>query len=264
MPVLEFKNYDLYYEEYGDGPPLVLIAGLASDSQSWLPVVDSLAKYFRVITFDNKGVGRSSQDNSSITISEMADNCVDLIQHLKLEFVHLLGHSMGGMIAMDLSIRYPEIVNKLILAATNVRNSERNKYLFSDWARNFEQGQDLSVWFRNLFYWILTSHFFEDKKAVETAIQFSIDYPYPQSSLALQNQVKAINDFDCLNMLSKIKAETLVVAGEEDMLYPVKLCSELASLIPGSKLSIIKNAAHSIHMETPKEFADIVINFLKA
>lgn len=132
MPVLKLHNKDIYYEQHGSEIPLILIAGLGSDSVSWLPVIMGLAKHFKVITFDNRGVGRSSQDNSNISIKDMTDDCAGLINNLGLSPVNILGHSMGGMIAMDMSIRYPELVDKLILEATAPLMSNRNVEMLPD------------------------------------------------------------------------------------------------------------------------------------
>ena len=163
MALMKSNINSIYFEEHGKGHPLLLIAGLASDSQSWLPIVPGLAKHFRLIVFDNRGVGRSSQDNSDISIEEMADDCARLLKHLKLPSAYVLGHSMGGMIAMDLAIRYPDMVDKLILEATAPKLNRRNTELFDDWVSFLKLGMDKHLWFRNIFYWIFSAGFFEDK-----------------------------------------------------------------------------------------------------
>ena len=108
MPIVHLNNIDLYYEEYGKGTPLVLIAGLASDSQSWQPLLKDLSLNHRVIIFDNRGVGRTIPQNAKMSIQNISDDCISLIKHLKLSSVSLLGHSMGGFVAMDCAICYPK------------------------------------------------------------------------------------------------------------------------------------------------------------
>ncbi len=151
MAIAIINGMQIYYEIHGTGEPLLLIAGLASDSQSWLSVINRLADRYQVITFDNRGVGRRKPSDEFTTIEQMADDCVALIQYLGLSPVHLLGHSMGGFIAQRCAIHYPNVVNRLILAGTSASVSDRNIALFLDWVHYLESGMDLTLWFRNLF-----------------------------------------------------------------------------------------------------------------
>ena len=152
MPKARFNNVDLYFEVQGKGTPLMLIAGLASDSQSWQPIIEELSRHCLVITPDNRGVGRTMPQNIEISIQQIADDSVELIRHLGLSSVNTLGHSMGGFVALDLATRYPDCVDKLILAGTSASNSFRNNALFADWATCLESGMDMRLWFRNIFY----------------------------------------------------------------------------------------------------------------
>ena len=133
MPSMIVNGVDLYYECHGKGAPLMLIAGRASDSQSWQPIVEELSQHYLVILPDNRGVGRTKPQDIETSIQQIADDCMALIGHLGLSSVTLLGHSMGGFVALDCAIRYPERVSQLILAGTSAFNSERNKALFQDW-----------------------------------------------------------------------------------------------------------------------------------
>jgi len=262
MPTAAINDLEVYYEVYGDGTPLVLVAGLASDSQSWGPILDDLAAHYQVIVFDNRAVGRTSPLDSETSIRKMADDCAGLIRYLGFPSVNLLGHSMGGFIVQDVAIRYPELVDHLILEATGSRDSERNNALFADWADARESGQDLNIWFRNLLHWVLSARFFEDEKAVDDAVQYAVEYPYPQTAGAFRSQVNALSAFDCTAELSLIKAKTLVLCGEEDRLFLSRECTELARKIPGAVFSRVERAAHSIHMDNPSAFIDAVLNFL--
>ncbi len=261
MKKMNLNETSLYYEEHGSGPPLLLIAGLASDSQSWLPVIVKLSKHFRVITFDNRGVGRSPKENNGITIQKMTEDCVGLIEHLNLSSVYILGHSMGGMIAMDLAIRYPDLVENLILEATAPNLSSRNKELFSDWVSYLKSGMDKRLWFRNMFYWIFLPLFFEDTVMLDQAVKMSIDYPYPQSDSSFENQVKAVSMFNCISKINEVQSPTLIMNGEQDLLFSSTDASELFKDIDHLQYVTIPNAAHSIHMDNPDGFTDAVVYF---
>ena len=262
MPGILINNVNLYYEIQGKGKPLLLIAGLTSDSQSWQPIINKLSESNLVITFDNRGVGRTTPQSIETSINQMADDTVALIKYLGFSSVNIIGHSMGGMVALDLAIRYPDCVNMLILAATSASNSIRNNILFFDWINYLEAGMAAKLWYRNIFFWIFSKQFFQNEEAVEKAIQYSVDYPYPQSLMAFRNQVKAIASYDCTKALSGVTAKTMVIAGKEDILFPEEICSRLALAIAGASFSVIPSAAHSIHMEQPQAFTNCILEFL--
>ncbi len=262
MAFLKIGELQLYYEVHGKGVPLLLIAGLASDSQSWQPIIGELSRHFCIIVLDNRGVGRTTPDEVYISIPLMADDCIALINHLELTSVSILGHSMGGFVAMDCAIRYPDYVDNLILAATAASTSQRNYALLSDWVSYRESGMDLRLWFRNIFYWIFSRNFFKNEASLNDAIRLAIEYPYPQSKIAFRKQVEAIAPFNCLQALLNITSKTLVVCGKEDLFFPPEESIALSNKIPGAQLSLIEKAAHSIHIEYPLEFTDRILYFL--
>jgi pimeloyl-ACP methyl ester carboxylesterase len=255
-------DVELYYEIHGKGAPLMLIAGLASDSQSWQPIINDLSGYYSVILPDNRGVGRTKPQDVETSIQRITDDCIALVKHLGLSSVDLLGDSMGGFVALDCAIRYPEYVAKLILAGTSVYNSERNNALYLDWVSYLESGMDLTHWFRNVFYWIFSERFFKDKGALNDALRLAIEYPYPQSKIAFRNQVNALKVFNCLQSLPSIKSKTLILCGKEDLLFPPEESGTLLRSIPESIFTVIENAAHSIHVENPKAFTRCILDFL--
>lgn len=154
MAVASINGAHIYYEAQRVGAPLLLVAGLASDSQRWRSVVAELSRHRRVITLDNRGAGRTRAPDQSISINSIADDCAGLIEHLGLSCADLLGHSMGGFVAQECALRHPGCVGKLILIGTAARNPQRNNRLFSDWVAYRRSGMDMRLWFRNLFYWI--------------------------------------------------------------------------------------------------------------
>lgn len=254
-------NIPLYFELHGSGPPLLLIAGLASDSRSWQPIADALTGDYTLIMPDNRGVGRSCQECPT-SVELMADDCHALIRYLGVERVSLLGHSLGGMIAISYACRHPLALDKLILAATSPRNSPRNNLLFSDLALACLTDTDRSAWFRSIFSWIFTEHFFEDRQVVDGAVSYLLEDPWPQSPQAFQRQVEAIAAWDGTADLLRITAPTCVIAGDRDILFPLEYSIQLAQQIPGASLKVIEGGAHSIHTERPDEFVRSVREFL--
>ena len=262
MPRLTIDKTEFFYQEYGEGEPILMIAGLGSDSTSWLPVIVPLSNSYRVIVFDNRGVGRSAKDNSGISIDQMQEDTALIIEELNLGPVNIIGHSMGGMIAMKLAANRPKLVKRLVLAATSPFINERNKYLFRDLAKFGEDGMDRKLWFRNLFYWIFSPAFFEDEKLVEQSVSMAVAYRFPQSAESFTNQVEAIINFDGRECVQNIIANTLLICGSEDLLFSAQESEKLLSGVQVIRNEIIKNAAHSIHMDNPDEFIKLVKDFL--
>ena len=125
-----------------------------------------------------------------------------------------------------------------------------------------KQGVPKYLWFENVFYWLFTQQFFMDRARLEESIRLAVDYPHPQSISDFKRQLDAVNAFDFRSKIKKISAATLVVAGEQDILIPADESKLLSRLIGQAKFEIIKNSAHSVHMENPWEFIRTVKDFL--
>ena len=273
MPQLKINGIDLYYELHGTVPgdlngahglPLMLIAGFASDSQSWLPVLEPLARHYPLVLLDNRGCGRTLPLACANQIGLMTDDCIALADHLGIGSFHLLGHSMGGFVAIDCALRFPDRVARLALANTSPRNSARNQALFLDWIAYLEQGMSLRHWWRNFFYWVFTPAFFEDTNAAESLLQLAVEYPYAPGLDGLRNQVHAMAGFDRTADLHRIGAETLVLCSDEDLLFPPGQNGAGLAAIPRAKVSMLNGAAHASLVEMPDAFAELVLEFLGA
>lgn len=262
MPHIEHNDLSLYYETHGSGQPLLMVAGLASDSQSWQNVIPSLSARFQVIVFDNRGVGRTQPMNEFASIANMANDCVHLLDFLGIAKAHVLGHSMGGFIAQKLAICHPERISSLILAGTTARISARINELLCGWAEDLKRGADKAEWLKSVFRWLFTKSLMQNPLVVTAAIEYALNYPYPQSYDAFANQVKALAGFDSSSELSKITVPSLVIAGKEDILFSVEEQAALARGIASAKMLVIPHAAHSIHIEQSEAFCQAIFDFL--
>jgi pimeloyl-ACP methyl ester carboxylesterase len=262
MTIFRNSAAEIYFEAKGSGPYLVLLAGLASDSQSWSTVMNKLAKHFTLIMPDNRGCGRTQCPVEDITIKNMAEDTIALMDHLEIEKTHLAGHSMGGYVAQQVCFDHPERIDKLILAATSAFTDKRNQALLNDLAKYLEDGMDPNEWFRALYFWIFTRKFFENERLLELSLDYSVNYPYPQTAGQFRKQVEALNGFDSSERLTEIKQKTLILCGNEDILFwPHESISAL-SAIPNFEVGVIENAAHSFFVEQPDAFVKGVVGFL--
>ena len=251
----------LYCEVHGKGEPLLLIAGLGTDSSCWAGVVKKFSRKFQTIVFDNKGSGRSGPFTKPHTIRHMADDAVKLLDHLGIKRVHIIGHSMGGYIAQEIAINYPDRVNKLILEGSAPVSSSRNNSLFYGFSKKLCNKQPIKDWIKTWTVWLFSPKTFDSGTFVENFIRLAAKYPYPSSAGGFKSQADAIAEFDSRSRLAAIKAKTLIIEGEDDVLIRPEEARVLAKKIRGSKIKLIKNSAHYVHLENPSLFTKIALEF---
>jgi len=268
MPILDRNGIELYYEVHGpsaetaERPPLMLVAGLASDSLSWATVLPVLAERRRVVVFDNRGCGRTAPQDFQCSIELMADDCVAIADRLGMDRFDLLGHSMGGCIALDCALRHPERVTRLVLANTGASTSARNDRLFDDWRKSLADGLTPDLWIRNFFYWIFTPAFFKDPSSADELLRLTLEYPYPQSPDGFGAQATALKGFDRRSSLSDVEAETLVLCSGADMLFPPGEDGAGLDAVPTVRVVVVPDQAHALHVEAPQDFLLPVLDFL--
>jgi len=263
MPQIQVNGISLYYESTGDGPPLVLIAGFMSDSQSWTPVVAGLSRQFQVITFDNRTTGRTDPADAKTSLALMTDDCVGLMSALGLARAHILGHSMGGIVAIDIASKYPKCVDKLIVAATTPDQNAFQLSVLETILSLRQAKKSHQLWLKSLLHWLFHPSFFDDPAAVKAALANAAAYPYGQSMTGMAAQLTVLanmkNDID----VKKIKAETLAILASNDLFYPLAEAKRSLLTIPNVEVDVITNAGHSVHWDQPEMFVRLVSDFLR-
>lgn len=264
MPEAKIRSLSLYYEVEGKGQPILLISGLNSDNASWAGVRGQLARHFHVIVFDNRGSGRSDTPDRKYSIRIMADDAIGLLDHLRIEMCHVVGHSMGGYIAQEMAIRHPSRIGKLILESTAPASSARNNTLFNDFLERFEKYHDNEDLMRSWSCWLFSRKAFERKNYIATFVKEASSYPYLQSAEGFKRQIEAIAGFNACARIKNIKAKTLVIAGSDDILIFPAESMRLANGIRGSFFEEIEDVGHCAHVEEPGKFISKVEKFLYA
>ena len=260
MPTLSLADAELHYEIIGDGPPLVLIAGLASDAQSWGPVAPTLAQRFTLIMPDNRGCGQTKTQAPAFSIETMADDVMALLDALSIDAANVLGHSMGGAVAQTFAARRPERVRRLVLAASAAAAPARTGSIIDSLLELRESGVNETVWYRLFFYWLFAPAFFENAGAVDAAIAMARAYPHAQSPADMRRQVEAIRSFNA-DTLPPLAAPTLLLAGEDDLLTPPGLMTTQQQAFSHSRSQTLSGAAHSLHWDQPEPFCRAVFDF---
>jgi 3-oxoadipate enol-lactonase len=259
MPIAE----GLYYEEAGEGEPLLMVMGLGTDHFGWMLQVPELSKHYRVITFDNRDVGQSKQAGGPYEVADMARDALALADHLELDTFHLLGMSMGGAIAQEMALLAAERVRTLTLVVTFAgggRWADERARLWSHVRGQIDRDTHLD-W---LLLFGMSEQFYESAERVAYSKQLMRANPHPQSTEAFQRQVEASGRHETRDRLGQISLPTHVIGAEHDTLVPVWKSKEIADLIPGADYSVMPAAPHALNMERAEEFNEMVLGWLRA
>lgn len=265
MPRVDVNGVELHYDIVGDGPPLLLLAGLGMHGGGWQPVVPALAARRRLILIDNRGCGRSVTPPGPYTVAQMAEEAVGVLDHIGLGSLDVLGHSMGGFMAMHIAATYPTRVRRLVLYGTandcSVRGAIGLDSVERLWTR-FPQ-IELGLLSRMLMPWLWAPQTLEDPDSVEALVALAVSNPWPQSRDGYRGQLRAVVDFRAASLLSRIVAPTLLLVGRHDVVTPVERAQELADALPTTRL-MIGDGGHNMHSEVPEWFADSVLDWIVA
>jgi 3-oxoadipate enol-lactonase len=267
MPKATVNGINMYYEVHGQGEPLILVMGSFGSLEAWALQVLAFQKYYKLIVFDNRGIGRSEKSPGPYTIATMADDTVGLLDHLGVDKAHVLGMSLGGPVAQDVAIDHPDRVNKLILVCSMAGADGTQLHPDMLKALGLERGArqvDLrKVDFKQIMR-ATVALAFNDQSLKDNLLaqaetwfkQFDID--------GFIKQWEAVAGYSALDRLRKIGARTLVMTGTDDRLVDPHSSEVIAGLIPNSKLVKVGGGSHAFFMEMSDRFNTEVLNFLKA
>src|SRR6185295_13667691 len=261
MPTAETRDIVTYYEEAGAGEPLILICGLGADLQVWRFQVPELSKRFKVVCYDNRGAGRTSAPDQPYSIAGMADDLAALLDRLKIASAHVLGWSMGGLIAQAFAVAHPRRVRKLILVATTVRPDGFARLAIKNWMNIRRSDMPYEQIIRFTSRWGYSPALYDNEALYEKLMQVAVANPYAQKAHAFLRQADAVLAFDPGDAAKGIRAPTLVLAGTYDNLIPPYHSERLAQTIPGATLEVMKGA-HAGFVEFPGEYNKSILDFL--
>ena len=262
MAIAEVNGQRLYYEAHGDGEPLLCVHGLSCDTLAWIPQVQAFAAAHRTVIFDSRDVGQSSMAAGDYEIADMAQDALALADELELDSFHLLGVSMGGMIAQEMAARAPERVRTLTLAVTYAAGSAYSRRVAEVWgARVMQISHEQHV--DELMLLNHSEAFYDNPDMVEFIRTAVLGNPHPQPPDAFGRQLAACGRHDMRDRLPGLTMPTHVIGGEHDILIPVWKQREIASLIPGSKLTVMPGAPHGLSLERAEEFNAAVLGFIR-
>ena len=244
---------EIYVQQVGQGPDVLLIGGLGDTVESWQFQLDGLADRYRLTAFDNRGAGRTVMPEGPVSVEAMADDAASVLRALDVSSAHVAGFSGGSKISQELALRHPELVRSLVLQSTW---SVPDPYLRSwgRFVRSFVEIAPSERAFLEVFnLWIYTARAHNDG-TVDQIIDEVLAFPHKQSTDDLQRSLDAFLEHDTTDRLAEIAAPTLVLAGGRDPTSRPELCRAVAELIPGARFEVMDEESHQPFQEVPDEW----------
>ena len=259
MATATINGHEIHHLQRGEGEPLLLIMGMSGTHLSWgEPFLELLERDFAVTAYDHRGVGRSSRTEPGYAIADLADDAAGLLEHLGLDAAHVLGISMGGMVAQELALRHPERVRTLTLGCTYaggegsaLTRPEVFQKLSAGWQSGDREQALRAGWEVNV-----SRSFADDEEAYAAFKKAALDLPVPIP--VIMGQLQAIGGHDTASRLGGITAPTLVVHGTDDEMLPVSNAHAIAERIPGARLEVLDGVGHLFWVEEPERSAALL------
>ncbi len=247
------NGLDIFYKEGGEGQPLILLHGATDTHKMWDPHLPEFSKYFRVITPDSRGHGRTLNPTRQISYQLMADDLAGLIRELKLEKPYIFGYSDGGQAVLDFGMRYPDLAGALVIGGTWYRFSEEYQAAITR-AGFVSLGKvDFEVFEKNAP---------PDWEERMRSAHPDPDPDYPRILLESLAQLWWTPLDYTEDDFKKITAPTLIIMGEKDEMIALAEAEEMAALIPGAELAVIPGAKHNDVLVEGGLFISLLLGFL--
>jgi pimeloyl-ACP methyl ester carboxylesterase len=244
---------EVWTEQVGEGPDVLLIGGLGDTVESWHFQLDGLVERYRLTAFDNRGAGRTAMPDGPVSVEAMADDAAALLRALGVRSAHVAGFSGGSIISQELALRHPELVRSLVLQSTW---PVMDAYLRA-WARFvhrlLETAPSERAFLEDFFLCLYTPRAHNDG-TVDVFIEEVLAFPHKQSSDDVHAFLDAFVEHDASDRLREIAVPTLVLAGGRDITSRPELCRAVAELIPGARFEVLEDEAHQPFQEVPEEW----------
>lgn len=260
IKIVPVDDVMLAYRESGSGSPVVFISGLGSTMDMWNPpVIEKISHHFRVIIFDNRGMGYSGGSDKPFSVPLLARDTASLMDALGISSAHIIGHSMGGSIAQELALGFPAKVNRLILVTSTCGGSESVNMQPEILARLTDKSGTLQDVTSRMFSLLFPSSWL----ARHDPARYCPEIDETPGNEVVARQAEAFSAWaGSFSRLGEIRSPALVVTGTDDVIVPPVNSRIISERIPGSQLVEIPGAGHGLMYQCPDRFCDCVLGFL--
>jgi len=246
-------DLDIWTEQVGEGPDVLLIGGLSDTIESWQFQLDGLADRYRMTAFDNRGAGRTAMPEAPATVEAMADDAAAVLGALEIASAHVAGFSGGSIIAQELALRHPELVRSLVLQSTWPAMDDHMRR-FAELVRWLVEAAPSERAFLEWFFTFIYTPRAHNDGTVDAIVNEVLAFPYGQAPEDTQRTLDAFIGHDTSDRLPQIAVPTLVLAGGIDMTSRPELCRAVAELIPGARYEVMEEESHQPFQEVPDDW----------
>jgi len=257
----------MHFEVHGraepEAPSILLSSGLGGSGAYWAPQIEALSSHFRIVTYDHRGTGRTGGEvPADGGISAMADDVLEIVSALNLEKFHFMGHALGGLIGLDIALRKPGLIDRLVLINAWSKADPHSGRCFDVRIELLEKsGVPAFVKAQPLFLYPAV-WMSENAERLEVEERHAIDHFQGRTNIL--RRIAALSAFDVDNRLQDIKTETLVIATRDDLLVPYTRSIRLAEGLSNSQLQLVDFGAHAVNVTAPDAFNAAILRFLQA
>ena len=262
MPRVSIGDAEIYYEEAGQGEPLLLVPGLSGQGSFWSRQVEAFKGDFRVIVHDHRGAGRSTHSNIKYSVEQMADDVLRLMDALKIESAHLVGHSTGGAIGQVLALEHRHRLRSLVLSATWGGPDPYFRRLFEA-RKETLLTQGIEAYLRASVLVLAPPEWVSRNDAAIAELHRAQAASWPPPAV-VASRIDAIVAFDRRQRLGEIAVPTLVIVARDDATTPKFYSDELAKAIPGASYVVLDGGGHFVPQILPEPYNRAVGGFLLA
>ena len=262
MPKVRVRGRGFFYRAAGHNRvPLVFLSGLGADHRAFARSQHYFEAKFRVFTFDARDVGQSDRFSEAYSTADMADDVAGWLDQVSGQPAHVVGHSLGGLIAQELALGHPQQVKSLILVSTHCGADLWRKAVMESWVA-LKRDLDIGEFTRAVLPWLVAPPFYQHLSQIDGLIEFAQRNPWPQDADAFARQAGAATGHDTRKRIGQIGVPTMVLVGERDIVNPPKVSGELASGLRHARLIVLPDVGHLPHVEDPVRFLREVEQFL--
>ncbi len=266
MPNFTKNDFTMHYDVHGDGEPVLCIMGITATGDVWADHVADWSQKFQCITPDNRGVGMTDKPAGDYSSAMMAEDYIHLMDHLGLEKAHVVGCSMGSIIAQQVALLYPERVKSVTLMCTWARCDAYAKSVFSHilQSKAHLKAEDFMEYIQLLIFDKRSWDNPEFHEALVDGRREASLSPNPQPLHGLVGQCAACTNHNTFDELSQLVAPTLVIGGESDVFTPRWMAEEVHAQIPNSTLHLYPRSGHAFHWENLEDFNERVAEHISS
>jgi aminoacrylate hydrolase len=260
MPEVAVGDGYIHYDVHGTGTPVLMVPGLGGVGSYWTPNIPAFSERHRVVVHDHRGTGQSSRSRMRYSVDQMTDDLLAVMDRLRLDKAHLVGHSTGGAIGQTLATRHPERLASLVIYASWTKADPFFRRVFEA-RRALLTASGAAAYVRSTAIFLYPDWWINENTALLEERERLLIPAFPPVEI-VASRIDAIVEFDRTADLRTLRVPTLVICARDDLLTPPYFSRELARLIPGAELVELQRGGHCASETNTNEFNDAVLGFI--